>query len=125
MIGAWLAVALLGTLGTQDLGAHSEPIEAVEQYGPYFVFFGFDSSSIDRDGSAILTQVIKDFAASGASSITLTGHTDRSGASAYNRRLSERRVKAVALVSSWSMCQSSRPARTMSSRVFMCVAGVA
>lgn len=96
MIGPWIAAALLAAAGNiQDMGTQEQPSEAPESYGPYFVFFGFDSSEVDRDGEEILGQVATDYLASGASSLILTGHTDRAGASAYNQRLSKRRVEAV------------------------------
>ena len=96
MVGHWLALALLAALGAQqDTDVSSEPIVEQEQYGPYFVFFGFDSSQIDRDGEDILRGVADDYASSKGADIRLTGHTDRSGASAYNKRLSQRRVEAV------------------------------
>ena len=87
----------LATIG-QDAVANSAappPEVATAEYGPYFVFFGFDSSAVDRDGAAIIEQVANDFARSGNDKLMLTGHTDRAGASAYNKRLSKRRVDAV------------------------------
>ena len=96
MIGPWLAAALLtSTAHIQEQDAVVQPSEAPDYFGPYFVFFGFDSSEVDRDGNEILQQVAADYLASGAASLVLTGHTDRSGASDYNQRLSKRRVEAV------------------------------
>lgn len=86
------------SLAFQDASSATTQEPAVVQtaeYGPYFVFFGFDSSAIDRDGAAIVGEVADDFAASGQTRLLLTGHTDRAGASAYNKRLSKRRVEAV------------------------------
>ena len=96
MIGPWIAAALLSATGyIQDMEPDEKGAEAPEYYGPYFVFFGFDSSAVDRDGEDLLQQVASDYQASGATALVLTGHTDRSGASAYNQRLSKRRVEAV------------------------------
>lgn len=91
----WLAAAVFSGMGLVQDSAPTETPVAAQEYGPYFVFFGFDSSDIDRDGDDILRQVAADYRASGGAALTLTGHTDRSGASSYNKRLSERRVEAV------------------------------
>lgn len=97
MMTILLTAAMLGFGALQQAEAVQDAaaVEAVEAYGPYFVFFGFDSSAIDRDGNDILRQVADDYRASGATALIVTGHTDRSGASDYNRRLSKRRVDAV------------------------------
>lgn len=92
----FMALAVLAaSMPPQDAAASEPATMAAEDYGPYFVFFGFDSSDVDRDGSDIVARVAADYAASGAGSIVLTGHTDRAGASDYNKRLSQRRVDAV------------------------------
>lgn len=88
-------VLALTAMAPQDAQVPPAQVDAAAEYGPYFVFFGFDSSAIDRDGDAILSQVFEDYRAAGNAPLTLTGHTDRAGASAYNQRLSKRRVEAV------------------------------
>ncbi|MBW0145497.1 OmpA family protein [Sphingomicrobium clamense] len=94
MMIEWMALLMTFSV-PQEAPSTPQPTEAAVEYGPYFVFFGFDSSAIDRDGDAILIQVVEDYRSAGNAPLTLTGHTDRAGASAYNQRLSKRRVDAV------------------------------
>lgn len=61
----------------------------------YLVFFDFDQTAIRNDSALILDRVIEAFSALGASGMSLTGHTDRAGANAYNQSLSESRALAV------------------------------
>jgi OOP family OmpA-OmpF porin len=61
----------------------------------YLVFFDFDSTSIRNDSALILDRVIQAFKSLGASQMSLTGHTDRAGASDYNQALSVSRAIAV------------------------------
>jgi outer membrane protein OmpA-like peptidoglycan-associated protein len=61
----------------------------------YLVFFDFDKSNIRTDAASILDRVIAAVAELGATSVSLVGHADRSGAVGYNQRLSERRAASV------------------------------
>jgi outer membrane protein OmpA-like peptidoglycan-associated protein len=60
---------------------------------PSDVLFAFDSARISRAGAATLRTL--DF---GTGVVTVTGHTDARGSSAYNRALALRRARAVAAV---------------------------
>jgi len=60
----------------------------------YTVFFGFDESTLTPIGQAVLDQLLNDYGTSSAP-MDLVGHADRSGADAYNKRLSERRAESV------------------------------
>jgi OmpA-OmpF porin, OOP family len=72
---------------------------AMEEPAPapnaYLVLFDFDKDNITDAAQAVVNQVVADFAANKASSISVTGHTDRAGSDAYNEKLSERRSDAV------------------------------
>ena len=61
----------------------------------YLALFDFDKSNINDAAQAVINQVAADFAANKASSISVTGHTDRAGSDAYNEKLSEQRADAV------------------------------
>lgn len=96
MAGLLYALAMWSVIGsTPGHDDTFQPSETFAESGPYFVFFGFDSSEIDRDGHDILKRAVDEYRVSGATKVVLTGHTDRSGASSYNQRLSKRRVEAV------------------------------
>ncbi len=60
----------------------------------FVIFFDFDSANLNSSGLSTVAQVV--MAADGKKSVLLSGHTDTSGSSAYNKALSERRVQAVA-----------------------------
>lgn len=61
----------------------------------FIVFFDWDDSSLTEEAKAIIQQA-RDYAAQGnVARIVATGHADKSGASAYNVRLSERRAASV------------------------------
>ena len=62
----------------------------------YVIYFPFNSSTLTEASARMVEQAIDDAKAMGGAKITLTGHTDRSGVSGYNKRLSGKRVLAVA-----------------------------
>lgn len=94
MMFGWVAGSLAALMAPMQETSPPEE-EVTVGAGPFLVFFGFDISAIDRDGSDIVAEVADAFRSSGAARVTLTGHTDRAGASDYNKRLSRRRVEAV------------------------------
>ncbi|HLL17194.1 MAG TPA: OmpA family protein [Rubrivivax sp.] len=57
--------------------------------------FGFDQSSIKPEGKAALDNFARETRATRFDVITVQGHTDRLGSSAYNERLSQQRADAV------------------------------
>ncbi|WP_370638066.1 OmpA family protein [Croceicoccus sp. Ery15] len=63
--------------------------------GPYIVFFDWDSSDITSEAAGILDSAVASYADCDSVPIMVAGHTDRSGPSGYNVRLSEKRAKAV------------------------------
>jgi OmpA-OmpF porin, OOP family len=61
----------------------------------YIVLFDFDRADLTAAGQAVIDQVLADAAATGAVSISATGHADRAGAEEYNMALSLRRADTV------------------------------
>jgi len=61
----------------------------------FIVFFDWDRSDITAEAAAILRDAATTAKSEAPVRIVATGHADRSGAAAYNRRLSERRALAV------------------------------
>ena len=63
---------------------------------PYVVYFDFDSTKIaDMESVRNITAAAKAAKSNKSTRIEVTGHTDTSGASDYNQRLSEARAKVV------------------------------
>ncbi len=62
----------------------------------FIVYFPFDQYALTTEAQAVVQQAA-DYAKMGkATKILVVGHTDTSGSTKYNLRLSERRAKAVA-----------------------------
>lgn len=61
----------------------------------YLVFFDFDRSNIRPDAADVLRRVSTAFRSLNSNQVDLIGHADRSGADAYNQRLSQRRAQSV------------------------------
>ena len=57
--------------------------------------FGFDASAVRPEGQAALNAFAQELRNTSYDTITVTGHTDRIGTSAYNQKLSLRRADAV------------------------------
>jgi outer membrane protein OmpA-like peptidoglycan-associated protein len=63
------------------------------------VYFEWDRSDLTSQAAAVIDQAVANIAAGAgcsAGGVTIVGHTDTSGASAYNERLSVRRADVVA-----------------------------
>ena len=70
--------------------------KAVAIQNPYLVYFEFDSTTIaDMSSVRQITSAAKAAKSNKSTRIEVTGHTDTSGASAYNQNLSEARAKVV------------------------------
>lgn len=61
----------------------------------YLVFFDFDKSNLTAEARDTVAKAAADAKAAGASTVSVTGHADRSGKNSYNQRLSERRAASV------------------------------
>ncbi len=65
----------------------------------FVVYFEWDKSDLTSQASAVVDQAIANIRARSdcsAGNVTIVGHTDTSGTSAYNQRLSARRAAIVA-----------------------------
>ena len=72
------------------------PCSTVNQ--EFVVYFEWDSSDLTSQASAVVDQAIaniRDRADCATGGVSIVGHTDTSGASAYNQRLSARRAAIV------------------------------
>ncbi len=83
--------------------APPEPVPAVEPVqepvvvpGAMIIFFDFDSAAIAEGEQITIAEAVRTFRESGASTLALIGHTDRSGSNDYNALLSKKRVDAIA-----------------------------
>jgi len=63
---------------------------------PIKFYFEFDADSPPADAGAIVTEVASGMAGCGWTSLSVSGHTDASGSTPYNARLSDRRAKNIA-----------------------------
>jgi len=82
----------LNDLGKRPMTAAPAPAPVP---GPYVVFFAFDSSKLDGRAMGVIKEASAAARAANISGMVLNGHADRSGANAYNMRLSQARVDAV------------------------------
>ena len=62
----------------------------------FIVYFPFDQYILTPEAQAVVQEAANYASAGHATKVVVVGHTDTSGSSAYNVRLSERRAKAVA-----------------------------
>ena len=72
------------------------PCSTVNQ--AFVVYFEWDSSNLTSQASAVVDQAIaniRDREDCSTGGVSIVGHTDTSGASAYNQRLSARRAAIV------------------------------
>ena len=60
-----------------------------------FIYFDFNSDKLNPAALKVVDEAAAEFKKRGRANITLAGHTDKSGSSAYNQRLSKRRADAV------------------------------
>lgn len=67
----------------------------VDKPSLYTVFFDFDSTVVTPVGTQVLQAVVDDWGTANVT-LSLVGHADRAGTTAYNQKLSERRALSVA-----------------------------
>lgn len=84
-------------LQTSDVSATSVTATALPADIPAMqnVYFGFDRADVDPDAAAILNQNIAALKKHSDLKVIITAHTDSQGDAGYNKKLSERRAKAV------------------------------
>ncbi len=68
---------------------------ALAQNGNYVVLFPLGKATLDSTAQATILSAKQEFDRTGSAHITVVGHTDTSGTTGFNQRLSERREKAV------------------------------
>ncbi len=71
------------------------PVATAAPSADYTVYFDFDSWTLSGEDLTVLQNAINTARAGGQSRIVIVGHTDTSGAPAYNQNLSEHRANVV------------------------------
>jgi outer membrane protein OmpA-like peptidoglycan-associated protein len=61
----------------------------------FIVFFGFNKCNITAEADAVLSEAASAAKSTGSASVKVVGHTDTSGSTKYNQKLSECRANAV------------------------------
>ncbi len=87
----WGLAAGMGYLAVERVGGPAPRIVKT-----FIVYFDFDSADINAGADKVLNEIEAAVKSMSPNQILLSGHTDTSGNSAYNRRLSIRRSQAVA-----------------------------
>lgn len=80
--------------GLAATGAIAQP-QATTSAEPVMLFFDWDKGEIRRDDEALLDKVAETWRVRPGSRLRLTGHTDRSGNAAFNRRAGMKRAETV------------------------------
>lgn len=71
------------------------PAAAMPAAANFIVYFDFDSDKLNPAAMKVVDDAAAEFKKRGRATVTLAGHTDKAGSSAYNQRLSKRRADAV------------------------------
>lgn len=77
------------------LVTNSSTVVTAANGNPKAVYFGFDSSEIDAQGQAVLSQHAALLKSHSDARVQISGHTDERGSREYNMALGERRAKAA------------------------------
>src|SRR4051795_5960837 len=83
-----LAQAPQGPLPTTAVAQRTEP-------GRYWVFFAWNRAELPPDGRKVVEEAAQSFLRTGSARISLAGSADRTGSSAYNKKLSPRPADPV------------------------------
>jgi outer membrane protein OmpA-like peptidoglycan-associated protein len=97
LLGA-AAVALLAPAAQAQTGdTMAQPAASAGEVakGHYLVFFDWNRATLNAAGRVVVAEAVADFQRSGQAQVEVVGHTDTSGSSAYNQKLSLRRADAV------------------------------
>lgn len=73
---------------TEDQAANLDPINVI-------VYFDYDKSNLTPEASNLIREAAARALANDVNTVVVSGHADRSGGSAYNQALSERRAAVV------------------------------
>jgi OOP family OmpA-OmpF porin len=71
------------------------PAPAPAAAANFIVYFDFNSDKLNPAALKVVDDAVAEFKRRGRAALTLAGHADKSGSSAYNQRLSKRRADAV------------------------------
>ena len=63
---------------------------------PHYIFFDWGKPDISRDAATVLDEVVAAHTAASSSRLAISGHADRSGSAAHNKRSSRMRAESVA-----------------------------
>ena len=101
-VRGWLlgaaAVALLAPAAQAQTGdTNARPAASAGEVAKehYLVFFAWNRATLNAAGRVVVAEAAADFQRSGHAQVEVVGHTDASGSSAYNQKLSLRRADAV------------------------------
>ena len=83
-----LAQAPSGPVPTSAVAQRTEP-------GRYWVFFAWNRADLPPDGRKVVEEAARSFLRTGTARVSLVGGADRTGSTAYNKKLSARRAEAV------------------------------
>ena len=64
---------------------------ALQESGPWTIYFGFDKYNLTPEAQSVIDQIV----AESTGPLSVIGHTDTSGSSAYNQALGQRRADSV------------------------------
>ena len=78
-----------------QMATTTPPVNMAPPPKDWMVFFGLDSTKIDPDAAATITDAANVAKSIPNSRVTVTGFTDTTGSMAYNQALSVRRANAV------------------------------
>ena len=96
LLGAAICTLLVPAVQAQTAGSTPTTGMATSaEPGRYEVFFAFDSAELDPQAMQTIREAADDWRRTGSAQINVVGHTDTSGSSDHNLRLSERRADAV------------------------------
>ena len=96
LLGAAMCALFVPAVQAQTSGATPMAGTATTTMpGRYQVFFALNSTTLDPQARQTINQAAVDWRRTGTAQISVIGHTDTSGSSEYNQRLSERRADAV------------------------------
>lgn len=89
------AAALEQALLQREKGENAPEGPFMTKKSSYVIFFGFDSTDINRSGEAIIARVIEDLGKFPQYLIRINGHADSAGNALYNEMLSRQRAEKV------------------------------
>jgi outer membrane protein OmpA-like peptidoglycan-associated protein len=94
LVAAGAALLLSACERPQAVVAAASP-QTAQPARNFMLFFGNDQATLTPDGDVVVHEAVGAAKASPNSRITVAGHADTSGNSAYNQALSQRRAAAV------------------------------